>query len=438
MFNKTLDLIEKLDELLKTVDLSDNLNSKIIQLGTLFKLKCNSQYISLMPDNMPNQLESQFTNLHNYILSYKSNITNTPSNTINNIKNNIKLTIQAIVDIISKIPVFGEGETVEGVDNALYLLEQKNTEIITNIKNANSKYKSELDKLEEITKILRNEIAKVQEKTDSFFNEIQLQFSAAQEKRINDFTDQQNRILETANTGKDNIDATYKASLKQFETKTKQLITTLESSLAKALGDYSAKGDDLLESIQSIKARTEEIQKKVETKYGTIGADVLVGSQRICADKARKAAEWFFWFAVGFMILAFIAIAAPIWRIIILAENSYTVDLQFFLFRTITVLILLVPAIYLANEAKKQRLQEFKYRELEVKMTTMKPFFEDISDYSSAENKGLPDKDKVKLDLARLLLSPDKEADKGALKLKEINALIEQINKIISIASPRR
>lgn len=39
MFNKTFELMDQIDELLKTVDLKDNLNSKISQLCSLFKQK---------------------------------------------------------------------------------------------------------------------------------------------------------------------------------------------------------------------------------------------------------------------------------------------------------------------------------------------------------------------------------------------------------------
>lgn len=93
--------------------------------------------------------------------------------------------------------------------------------------------------------------------------------------------------------------------------------------------------------------------------------------------------------------------------------------------------ILLLPSFFLANEAKKQRDKENRYRELEIKMAAITPYFLEIGDGASKDNEKLPEKDRIRLELAQKLLSPSEHiSDKNVIIPSEIVELIKSFLEI--------
>jgi hypothetical protein len=94
----------------------------------------------------------------------------------------------------------------------------------------------------------------------------------------------------------------------------------------------------------------------------------------------------------------------------------------------------LLPAFFLALEGRKQREKENLYRELEIKMAAITPYFLEIGDGVSRDNTTLPEKDRVKLELAQKLLSPVKQkSDKNVILPPEIVEILKEVAKKIRI-----
>jgi hypothetical protein len=93
-----------------------------------------------------------------------------------------------------------------------------------------------------------------------------------------------------------------------------------------------------------------------------------------------------------------------------------------------------LPAFFLAIEGKKQREKENRYRELEIKMAAITPYFLEISDGVSKDNPNIPEKDRIKLELAQKLLSPSKQVpDKNVILPPEIVAILKELAKKIKV-----
>lgn len=117
-----------------------------------------------------------------------------------------------------------------------------------------------------------------------------------------------------------------------------------------------------------------ETQRKTETIYGLVGKESVVGAQKHYADRARIMAHCLFGIAVTLMTLVAVLVVWPLLRNIGDAE-FFNADWGSLAFRIPVVAVLLLPAGYLANEAKKQRKKEDFYRELEVKLSAVAPVF---------------------------------------------------------------
>ena len=89
--------------------------------------------------------------------------------------------------------------------------------------------------------------------------------------------------------------------------------------------------------------------------------------------------------------------------------------------------ILFVPAFYLANESKKQREKENRYRELEIKMASIAPYFLGVGDQKAADIQ------KAKIDLAQKLLSPIEEKQDNHVVIPP--DVLELIKLLVNIKS---
>lgn len=134
------------------------------------------------------------------------------------------------------------------------------------------------------------------------------------------------------------------------------------------------------------------------------------------------------WLQAASLILMVTAICILFW---LLHGQLETITWPKFIYRFSMGGILLLPSFFLANEAKKQRDKENRYRELEIKMAAITPYFLEIGDGASKDNEKLPEKDRIRLELAQKLLSPSEHiSDKNVIIPSEIVELIKSFLEI--------
>jgi hypothetical protein len=395
-FTDILKKIDAVDTLAKTDWKGDEgLYIKLLLVKPLCESRLNNVYADLMLQNDITQLNAQLNALENYLQNYKAGQENQSGNIIN--------TINAIVPIIAKVPFAGKDETETILTKIIESFAQKNADVVEKITKEKEDLADEVADLKMRLVTLSDEIQKKNMEVVSLTTEFQKQFSDAQEKRSDAFaTAQKEREgkFEGKETERDN---TFK---KQTQTLSTHANTTLDT--------------------------IEDIKKKIEDIYGAIGKTSIAGAQKIYANNAKNMAHWL---QVGSLLFMSGAISVLIY---LFWGNLDTITWSMFLFRFSIGGVLLLPAFYLANEARKQRVKENHYRELEIKMTAITPYFLEISDGASMDNVNLPEKDRVKLELAQKLLSPlEIKTDNNAVLPPDIMELIKTLKALVEAISKR-
>ncbi|MBQ8033119.1 MAG: hypothetical protein IJ266_04115, partial [Elusimicrobiaceae bacterium] len=149
----------------------------------------------------------------------------------------------------------------------------------------------------------------------------------------------------------------------------------------------TAKADEIIKALKTKEAEVEKL-------WGIIGKAVVSGQAQSYADKAQKMANILMWTA--FTIL----IGLTLGLVVITMIDIYQQKFSFltFCYKVMASAVLLAPAIYCMNLAKRQRDREFQLRDFEVKTTALEPFLERM-EFTSDDQKSA--KDTVKLELAK-------------------------------------
>lgn len=221
------------------------------------------------------------------------------------------------------------------------------------------------------------------------------QFAQAQEKRQKDFQEAQNgrtREFDVLKSGcEDNAEKACSEAVQKFD----------ELRLR-----FNSEAEQILEQMRQLQSKTEGI-------YGLVGKESVVGSQKVYADNAKIFAHWMFGISVSIMLAVAVIV---VWPLLVTLGSTQMVSINWvsLVCRIPVTAVLLLPAFYLANEAKKQRMKENRYRELEIKMATITPYFAEITDKKANE---LSEKEKVKIELAKNMLAIRDEEDEGNVVL---------------------
>ena len=353
--------------------------------------------------NITNPIQNNLSNLFAYTKSF--------SDSKNRIFiNNINDTLNAIIPAINTLPISLKGETATNLNKILQDFENSNTVIIEQLIKEKDSLETQLTELKTQVATLEKRIETKNTELDNISSNQQNLFSAAQEKRLNDFSDK----------------------IKEFE-------KTFEKQKTDQSNNYSTTFDNLKSEAENKLKLMEEIKAKIEQIYSIVGQEAIVGSQKAYADKAGIFANRLFFTSITLM-LAFAVVV--IWPVIEATCNSIIVfdpsktfsnlNWNILLCRLPIAALLLLPAVYMANESKKQRDKENKYRELEIKMAAIEPYFNNICEKCKDANTQLPEKDAVKLELAKQLLIPTTtSSDKNVIIPADVSELIENILKVV-------
>lgn len=364
------------------------------------RIKVQNSLLFNIP-NITNPIQNNLSNLFAYTKSFSDSKNRGYINNIND-------TLNAIIPAINTLPMSLKGETATSLNKILQDFENSNTVIIEQLIKEKDSLEAQLTELKTQVTTLEKRIETKNTELDNISSNQQNQFSVAQEKRLNDFADK----------------------IKEFE-------KSFNEQEKKQLDNYISTFDKLNKLAKDKLQSMEEIQSKIETIYNIVGQESIVGSQKMYADKAKNFANILFWASIVLMIAFACTVIWPVLRVVctdvIVFDNTKTladINWEILLYRLPIAALLLLPAIYMANESKKQRDKENKYRELEIKMAAIEPYFNNICEKCKDANTLLPEKDAVKLELAKLLLSPNTEkTDNNVIIPPEVSSLIENIVK---------
>lgn len=211
------------------------------------------------------------------------------------------------------------------------------------------------------------------------------------------------------NTFKKEKDEAFKAQKTDLENK----ITNLNTSAT--------------QQANTIIASLQKKQEEVEKLWGIIGKAVVSGQAQSYADKAQEMANLLMWTAIG--ILGGITLGLTIITFVDIYCDNFSF-LTFF-YKVLASAVLLAPAFYCMNLAKRQRDREFQLRDFEIKTAAFEPFMERMK-FATSDQKG--GKDATKLELTKSFF--DKEFAKenkqhGDILLSE--DMIRALDKIANI-----
>ena len=343
--------------------------NKATAVLTALEQRIKTQKSLLYNTPVCNGILNNINNLSSYVDSWHRTQNPTYINHINN-------TLNELIEFLSKIPTSQKGDTSSALDKILKSFENSNIDIIKKLNAEKDTLQQQVAQLTKNIEILEKRVDDKSNQLDNITNNQQQQFSAAQEKRLNDFA---NKLDEF--TG-------------QFEAQ-----KTEQDNL------YSENFQTLTENAKKRLADMQQIQQKIEKIYEIVGKESVVGSQNFYANEAASKSRTYFW--ISFVVMSIVALGALTVFIIALCNHT-TMTFEWLVSRLSFFGVFLLPSISMANESKKQRDKENVYRELEVKMACIEPYFNNISDKPKDSNTDLPEKDCVKLELAKNLLSPGK------------------------------
>lgn len=405
----TDDIISKVNDIGQSIldsSLKDNSvehYNKITALLGIIDKRIKQQSDLLYNTSILNNIDTQLNQLSSYIQQYNSSNSSAYLTYIDN-------TINQLFPSIASIPVFMKGETQPILNKILTDFENSNIHILQNLKDENFKLSTKIQELENKLASISTKLDNKNTELDNISSNFQQQFSTAQEKRLNDFADK----------------------LKDFE---KRFVEQRNEQS----NNYSTTFDNLKSSAESKLQTMDEIKDKIEKIYSIVGQESIVGSQKMYADKAKDFANKLFFASIALMLMFAIVVIWPAIEAIcnsILAfdptKTFSNLNWNILLCRLPIAALLLLPAVYMANESKKQRDKENKYRELEIKMAAIEPYFNNICEKCKDTNTQLPEKDAVKLELAKQLLTPTTiSCDKNVIIPTDVSELIENILKAV-------
>lgn len=359
---------------------------KILLLRSLCENRIKNPYTSLLQDAEYNNLLSQLTNFSRSIHAYLSNKN---QNTISIVQTQFNQTL----GIICKIPPAGKGETQAALSKVLEDFSKRSDAAINNSITKAREFEIHITKLQDS---IEKSSAEVQNNI-KILGTWQNDFLTAQENRNKEF----HKTLQEREEINIKTDAAFSDQFKRNE-------VDRQDAFDKQSTHFSTRSNTILEEMEGIK-------KRISNIYDIVGEISQIGLQKHYANEENKTANYLFYGALAAMFTAIAIVAYPILK-------ATTLDWTAVLYRLPITATLLLPAFYMANESKKHRDKENKYRDLEIKLQNIRPYFNEIKS---------DDKEKVQLDLGKLLLSPSDHAhDENVVIPKDIIEILKSVGEV--------
>ena len=166
--------------------------------------------------------------------------------------------------------------------------------------------------------------------------------------------------------------------------------------------EYNTKIENLLNEQKNaakvIISHMEQRQDEVEKLWGIIGQASISGNSQNYANKAKETADGMMWATLT--IMGIVVLVLSITTVVDLISGKF--NYIHFIYKIIGSTIFLVPALYCSNISKRHRDREFQLRDFEVKTAALEPFMENMILDNTDDKNSTMNKDSVKLELTKV------------------------------------
>lgn len=420
--------INLLKESINNVTIDENnklIYEKLNVLLVLLENRVNGIASILCSPNILSNINSCLANIQSYV---NSDISSPASGYYTNIPGQA----DSIVSYLAQIPFETKDEVKQSLAQIVGLYRRQNDDIIKKITNEKEELSKQVSMLSQKLTALETQIDNKESELTTLANNLKSQFATEQTQRDNEFTAQKAKINEDwrriEKEYNDNVDTEITNYQEKFENK----YTLVEQEFSRKDTAFDTTSQEI---INYLNARKDEIKKI----YGLVGDMVSCGEYKKYAEIEKKTSEKMFWLAFWIMsgITGLIAIT------IVVDLLSHTFSWLDILSRIPIAFILLLPALYLAIEARKRRNQELLLRDFEIKIANIDPYLKNI-DFVETEREtsgiAIPEGTKtardLKIELAKEFFSR-KEIVADTDNIVIPKDMIELVDKLMSFADKK-
>lgn len=323
--------------------------TRVVKLLSALKVRFYELDPEFYPVNNFNQFPNWLQNIQNYGEGFRSNKNPTYIQNANdvidqilsNFRSNDFLPPNKATEIISEITDSFQRKIVGLLKEAEIQVQNLKGES----KSTGESIGAIKAKVDQTNQTIEQQKARLDQSISSF----QKQFSEAEASRAKDFSAATQKNIEIFNSSIQN----YTKQINSFvDGQQKQFDQFFESSKRKAE-----------ESFSFLKEKEEQVKKI----FNVIGNLAVAGEYKTTADQEAKSANIFRWIALGLMLSMIVLAAATFYE----SLQHPEIDWRLFAFRLTTSIILLVPAVYAAQESSKHRQREKANRKLHLELSAI-------------------------------------------------------------------
>ncbi|MFO0069576.1 MAG: hypothetical protein ACK529_05325, partial [Alphaproteobacteria bacterium] len=210
-------------------------------------------------------------------------------------------------------------------------------------------------------------LADIETRANTAIENHQVEYNKSDQLRTADFQAKLDKLQTQIDTHATAATAKIDASTQALEAKVTQQLTDLKTV-------YD-------ESLEELKVKNEQASKLLESTGGKLQTHNYAGFAETEGKSATTLRGW----AIALMTLSVVVLVLPpLWELF--AEHR-AFDWEQLLYRIPTVLLILIPAFYLAREAAGHRKAQLENKRIEMELAALMPYMELLDDEDKVELK---------------------------------------------------
>lgn len=173
-------------------------------------------------------------------------------------------------------------------------------------------------------------------------------------------------------------------------------LNKVSKSLEQEISDRKEINKKYHEQFESAKQQLQDAQDLL----ATTSANVLILNYEETAREEKRRARYLFWWGISVIFIGIFAVTLLFMNCF--TEITQSLSWEHFLFKASIFIMFLIPAIYILKESAKRENHYFQLQDLSLKIRTIPNYLKDIPNFSANQ---LAEKDKVRLELAKVIFS---------------------------------
>lgn len=310
----------------------------------------------LLHETMLNEINNHANQLLNSIKNFKQNEDQTQLNNGHNQATNLVKSSRILPRITTEKQAQEIGKIVDEISKDVFgvidSFHEKFEESKANHDNIIKKQTELSQQIEEEKKHVQQQISRI----DQTINTINQTFQNNEQNR----NEQINKNIQEINND-------YQSEKKQWNNEIEKISRDFNAKVNTEIEKYRKLGEDHITELENIKIKASNLFQII----GNIG---VTGDFQNNAEKNRKSANIWRVIALVSMLVAVGGAIVVVWRF-----PSTDLGWQYTALKLITAIAFTVPSAYAARESTKHRELERKYRKMELELSSIDPFIENIT-----------------------------------------------------------